>query len=194
MNERSKWIAPIVIVSMLSIIISLIIYRDNKRLQTENMQLTHKPVVFIKGVILPREEDVRNPFRHSFVITNTGKMPARDLNVQFSLNIKAGTVLFTNTTIKDVAFESGTLYPNNEMAFCIPESIVFPNGVDKIEANFIINYSDDFLRQKTTERMKFIFSEDTNHIWQYVGPNVDIFEAEKKEREEKRKRKEENKK
>ena len=156
----------------------------NVELTAKNIELTHKPIVFIKGTTIP-QQDTQNPMKHGFVITNTGKLPARDVRADCILNQVAGTNIGIDNTVSFPVLGKATIYPNNDLVFWIPEVIHWSQPVTKAEAIFTIHYRSEAIEKEISETMKFIFSEETNYRWVYVGPEVDIFQ---KEREEVKKR------
>ncbi|MFC2033548.1 hypothetical protein ACFLUB_03410 [Chloroflexota bacterium] len=153
---------------------------QNTELTAKNIELTHKPIVFIKGTIVP-QEDSENPMKHYFVITNTGKLPARDVRAECILNQVAGTNIGIDNTTSFPVLGKATIYPNSDLVFQIPEMISWGQPITKSEAIFTIYYKSEAVDREISENMKFIFSKDTNHKWLYVGPEVDIFQKERGE-------------
>ncbi len=88
----------------------------NTELTAKNIELTHKPIVFIKGTIIPQDES-ENPMKHSFVITNTGKLPARCVRTDCILNQVAGTNIGIDNTTSFPILGKATIYPNNDLVF-----------------------------------------------------------------------------
>jgi hypothetical protein len=82
---------------------------QNTELTAKNIELTHKPVVFIKGTIVP-QEDSENPMKHYFIITNTGKLPARDVRAECILNQVAGTNIGIDNTTSFTVLGKATIY------------------------------------------------------------------------------------
>jgi len=152
----------------------------NTELTAKNIELTHKPIIFIKGTIIPQRE-IKNPMKHSFAITNTGKLPARDVRADCILNQVAGTSIGIDNTTSFPILGKATIYPNNDLVFWIPEAIDWGQPVTKAEAIFTIYYTSEAFEGEASETMKFIFSIETNYRWVYVGPEVDIFKEEREQ-------------
>jgi hypothetical protein len=65
--------------------------KQNKslQLQKQDLYLTHRPVVFVK--ILPTSSDANsNPLKDTFFLTNTGKLPAKNVTVSIIINKVVG--------------------------------------------------------------------------------------------------------
>jgi len=190
MWEITRWqdIAAITtIVLCIAAIITLILaiknyskFVKNVKLTAKNIELTHKPIMFIKGTIIPQENS-ENPMKHYFIITNTGKLPARDVRAECILNQVAGTNIGIDNTTSFLVLGKATIYPNSDLVFQIPEMINWGQPVTKAEAIFKIYYKSEAVDGEISETMKFIFSIETNYRWLYVGPEVDIFQKERAE-------------
>lgn len=65
-------------------------------LQEKNLYLTHKPVVFVK--IPPTSSDANsNPLKDTFFLTNTGKLPAKNVTVSIIIDkVVGGMAVFDN--------------------------------------------------------------------------------------------------
>jgi hypothetical protein len=155
---------------------------ESIELQRKDFLLTHKPIVFVKNAYIPiQPEERKDPFRHSFVLTNVGKLPARDVKILVVMNQVVGTNIAIDNTQNIPILENATIYPSSDLMFWIPQVISLGGTPSKAEAIFTILYKCEGIEQIIQENMKFIFSEGTNHNWVYVGPNVDIFTVERQE-------------
>jgi len=148
-------------------------------LQSKNIYLTHKPVVFVK--ILPTRSDANsNPLKDTFFLTNTGKLPAKNVAVLVIINQIVGGMIGIDNSQPIPILEQITLYPGVNLAFWIPEAIRIGGDVSKAEINFIIKYEGQGIEGEMTEEMKFIYTKDITK-WLHVGPKYDIFSKERKE-------------
>lgn len=183
--ERITKISSLIlcIIAIITLVIAVNNYLkfvQSVELTAKNIELTHKPVVFIKETISPQNEaDRKNPFNHRFVLTNTGKLPARDVKITASILYMISSEISVQQTQDIQLLEQATLYPNSELLFWFKNIIIISESgaeiPNKVEATFTILYSGEGLKEEASETMKFIFSEETNDNWEYVGPNVDIF-------------------
>jgi hypothetical protein len=149
-------------------------------LQRKDFILTHKPIVFIKSAFAPKiPEEKNDPFKHAFVLTNTGKLPAREVRITVVINQVVGTNIAIDNTQNIPVLENASIYPSSDLAFWITKAINLGGLPSKAEAIFTITYKGEGIEQVMRENMKFIFSKDTTYTWVYVGPNVDIFRAER---------------
>ena len=151
-------------------------------LQAKNLWLTHKPVVFIEDTIPPQHEvDKMDPLKHRFIVTNSGKLPARNVNITVSYNfLDEKNNKMIDSTITGLAIDDATVFPNTKLSFWIPRVVRTDNKIVKAEATFTIEYMDDEKTRGIKDNLKFIFSEGTLYRWLYVGPNVDFFAEERK--------------
>ena len=148
-------------------------------LQSKNIYLTHKPVVFVK--IPPTRSDANsNPLKDTFFLTNTGKLPAKNVAVLVIINQIVGGMIGIDNSQPIPILEQITLYPGVNLAFWIPEAIRIGGDVSKAEINFIIKYEGQGIEGEMTEEMKFIYTKDITK-WLHVGPKYDIFSKERKE-------------
>jgi hypothetical protein len=147
--------------------------------QAKDILLNYKPVVFIKQVIQPPSaEQIYNPFNSTFVLTNSGKLTARNVKVDATINVIAGNILTVIDSFTKI-FDKAVIYPNGELYFRIPPITLDRIDIDKAQIRFSISYMGDGLDQQLHENMKYIFTKSTNNIWIYVEPQEDIFFNEK---------------
>ena len=153
--------------------------RKSLELQKHDLYLTHKPIVFVK--IPPTRSDANsNPLKDTFFLTNTGKLPAKNVAVSVIINqVIGGMILIDNSQIIPI-LEQITLYPGVNLAFWIPEAIRMGGDVSKTEINFIIKYEGQGIEGEMREEMRFIHTKDITK-WLHVGPKYDIFSKERKE-------------
>jgi len=122
-----------------------------------------------------------DPFKHRFIATNSGKLPARNVKISVSSNfIDEKNNMKIDSTITGFAIEDGTVFPKTKLSFWIPQIVKTNNKIIKAEVTFTIDYMDDEKTREMRENLKFIFSERTLNRWLYVGPNEDFFAEERK--------------
>jgi len=70
--------------------------RKSLELQKHDLYLTHRPVVFVK--IPPTSSDANsNPLKDTFFLTNTGKLPAKNVTVSIIIDkVVGGMAVFDN--------------------------------------------------------------------------------------------------
>ena len=147
-------------------------------LQSKDILLNYKPVIFIKEVLPPIDvADISDPFKYTFVLTNSGKLPARNVQVSVTVNLSSGTNIALNNVIP--IMQKASIYPGTYLMFQVPEMIRLGDKIDRLEIQFRILYMGDGFAQQMRENMKYILTGQTNRIWRYVGPQVDIFFKEK---------------
>ena len=147
-------------------------------LQAKDLLLNHKPVVFIKGVLPPAEKNTSNPFAYGFILTNSGKLPARDLEIIYVPNFVTVGLTFIDNIVPDIILNKASLYPGSDLVVWLPSVTNLTNFI-KAEINFFILYKGDGIDGQMEEKMKFINTDQTMHKWVYVGPDYDIFKAER---------------
>ena len=151
-------------------------------LQEKNIYLTHKPIVFVK--IPPTRSDANsNPLKDTFFLTNTGKLPAKNVAVSIIINQVVGGMIGIDNSQDIPILEQITLYPGVDLAFWIQEKIRIGGDVSKAEIIFIIKYEGQGIEGEMTEKMKFIYTKDITK-WLHVGPKYDIFSKERKKYQE----------
>lgn len=161
---------------------SIKLQSDSIELQRKDFLLTHKPIIFIKAVLPPMQQEKKNnPFKHAFILTNSGKLPAREVIITVIFNQVIGTNIAIDNTQNIPILHEATIYPNNDLMFWVGQAINLGGIPTKAEAIFTINYKCEGIDQLMQEKMKFIFSDNTSYKWMYVGPNVDIFQKERRE-------------
>ena len=165
-------------------ITALQLQSDSVALQAKNIHLTHKPVVFVK--IPPTRSDANsNPLKDTFLLTNTGKLPAKNVAVSAIINKVVGKMIAIDNSQDIPILEQITLYPGVDLTFWIPEKIRIGDDVSKAEITFRIKYEGQGIEGEMTEEMKFIYTKDITK-WLYVGPKCDIFSEERKKSQERR--------
>jgi len=147
-------------------------------LQEKNIYLTHKPVVFVK--IPPTRSDANsNPLKDTFFLTNTGKLPAKNVTVSIIIDkVVGGMAVFDNLQVGTPMLEKTTLYPGDDL-FLVQDRISIGGDVSKAQITFIIKYEGQGIEGEMTEKMKFIYKKDIAK-WLHVGPKYDIFSKERK--------------
>lgn len=143
-----------------------------------NITLTHKPVVFLKTTVPPQDkEKVKDGRAHWFVITNSGRLPAKNLKVSVGLDDVYGSkyVDVRGLQIKEFALiELASVYPNQEIYFRISDSYL-PSPVQNIGAwkkaliDIDLQYEGEGLKGKFVEKQYLIFSSKTGYRWRIVG-------------------------
>jgi len=150
-------------------------------LQSKDILLNYKPVVFIKEVVLlANAQDTSDPYKYAFVLTNSGKLPARNVEVSVTANSASGTN--SDLGLIHTIIDKASIYPGADLIFHVPRMIIRGDKIDKAQFQFRIRYMGDGLPQQMHENMKYIFSDQTNRRWIYTGPKVDIFFKEKFDR------------
>lgn len=158
---------------------------ESVRLQTQDLHLTHKPVVFISKSFLPEGKDQNNPFSHMFIITNSGKLPARHTNVLISMDIVDKNQNFiVNFTQNFILLKDANIYPGADLILWIPESIKLGSEIAKAQVVFTVEYRGED-GQTNKEQLKYLFSKDTSYNWVFVGQGVDSFAEERAEGQKK---------
>ena len=158
--------------------------KQNKslQLQKQDLYLTHKPIVFV--TIPPTSSDSNsNPLKDTFLLTNTGKLPAKNVAVLAIINQVVGKMIAIDNSQNIPILEQITLYPGVDLAFWIQEKIRIGGDVSKAEIIFIIKYEGQGIEGEMTEKMKFIYTKDITK-WLHVGPKYDIFSKERKKYQE----------
>jgi hypothetical protein len=140
-------------------------------LQSKDILLNYKPVVFIKEVVQPA--DPRAMSAYKFILTNSGKLTARNVKVSVSANIVGKPVV---TDYHSILVQKASIYPGTDLIFQM-NSVV--SRVDKAQYRFRISYTADGLPQDMREDMNYIFTDQTGRKLVYVPPTVDIFFNEK---------------
>ena len=158
------------------------ITRGSLELQKHDLYLTHKPIVFV--TIPPTRSDANSdPLKDTFFLTNTGKLPAKNVSVSIIIDkIVGGMIMIDNSQIIPI-LEQVTLYPDVNLAFWIPEAIRIGGDIPKAQITFIIKYEGQGIEGEMTEKMKFIYTKDIAK-WLHVGPRYDIFSKERKKAQE----------
>lgn len=154
--------------------------KQNKslQLQKQDLYLTHKPIVFV--TIPPTRSNAdSNPLKDTFLLTNTGKLPAKNVAVSVTINQVVGEMILIDNSQIIPILEQITLYPGVDLAFWIPEAIRIGGDVSKTEINFIIKYEGQGIEGVMREEMRFIHTKDITK-WLHVGPKYDIFSKERK--------------
>ena len=154
----------------------LIIAALNYSKFVKDMELRHKPIVFIKGAIIP-EGQGNDPFEHIFIITNTGELPAKDVSINCIVRQKGEAQIKIQSTEKLEVLEGACIYPDNDLTFWLPHELSLAEIPKEAEVLFIINYKSEASKVEISETMKFVFSEKTDCRWCYVGPEVDVFKT-----------------
>jgi len=161
---------------------SLKMNRESLELQKHDLYLTHKPIVFVK--IPPTRPDANsNPLKDTFFLTNTGKLPAKNVTVSIIIDkVVGGMAVFDNLQAGTPMLEQTTLYPGDDL-FLVQDMISIGGDVSKAQITFIIKYKGQGIEGEMTEKMKFIYKKDIAK-WLHVGPKYDIFSKERKEFQE----------
>jgi hypothetical protein len=160
---------------------SLKIQANSVDLQNKDIRLNYKPVVFIKGVLAPQTpKDSEDPYKYGFILTNSGKLPARDVKVIFKTSFITDNITAIDNFQPNLILENASLYPDSDLVIWVPPFIENLTNLKKLEINFIIIYKGDGLEGEIKEEMRFINTQETNHQWTYVGPDFDIFATERK--------------
>jgi len=156
--------------------------RDSLELQKEDLCLTHKPVVFVK--IPPTRPDANsNPLKDTFFLTNTGKLPAKNVTVSIIIDkVVGGMAVFDNLQAGTPMLEQTTLYPGDDL-FLVQDMFSIGGDVSKAQITFIIKYEGQGIEREMREEMKFIYTKDITK-WLHVGPRYDIFSKERKKYQE----------
>ena len=154
--------------------------KQNKslQLQKQDLYLTHRPIVFVKTP--PTNSDANsNPLKDTFLLTNTGKLPAKNVTVSIIIDkVVGGMEVFDNLQVGTPMLEQTTLYPGDDL-FLVQDMISIGGDVSKAQITFIIKYEGQGIEGEMTEEMKFIYKKDIAK-WLHVGPKYDIFGKERK--------------
>ena len=160
---------------------------ESVQLQSKDILLNYKPVVFIKGVIPPASpQAARDPYNCAFILTNSGKLPAREIRIAVVQDViagnEAGGVLRVNNGLwPSFILQSASVFPGSELYLRVPPFAQGYTKFEKVQLTFSIFYKGDDSPSYMHEDMKYIYSPGTNYEWAYVGPQVDIFEKEHRE-------------
>jgi len=154
--------------------ITLIYVAKNYFKFVEDIELRHEPVVFIKEVIIPEEQE-NDPFEHIFVITNAGQLPAKDVSINCLVRQRGKAQIIVQSTEELKILKGACIYPNNDLTFWLPHEISLGKIPAEAEVIFKINYKSEASEQEISQIMKFVYSEKTDYCWNYVGPEIDIF-------------------
>lgn len=147
-------------------------------LQSKDMLLNHKPVVYIKQVIPANNNDLSDPYSCSFVLTNSGKLPARDVLVLTISNISYGKD-FIVWNLSQTPVKKASVYPGADLVFGLTRVSPSNNKMAKADLRIKIQYYGDGLSEFMTEEMRYILSDRTHRKWINVSPTLDIFFHEK---------------
>jgi hypothetical protein len=148
-------------------------------LQKRDIYFNYKPVVYIKTDTIPTSSD-KNPYDYDFVLTNSGKLPARKVRITVykSFRDNSGIIKLsaTETPTKLLLLDQATVYPGSSLTFWLPKT---KTGSDNcfIELKFNVTYSWDGMNNemkepKIEESMNFIYCPAPKDRWFYVGPDV----------------------
>jgi hypothetical protein len=153
---------------------SVINQTESIKLQNKDILLNYKPVVFIKEVIPPKDKsDISDLSKYRLLLTNSGKLPARNVEISVRVVMVDNNDNFTSGSIP--VLDKATIYPDTYITFSIPNILDHYDNINKGELYFKLEYGGDGLDYKLHEFMKYICNDDTNYKWIYVGPLVDIF-------------------
>lgn len=159
-----------------------------------NVKLTHKPVLFVKNSVPPQDEnEIKDAKKHWFVITNSGRTPARNVRVKVRLDdVYGGEKLkIRGITIAEFTLiESTVVYPGQEIFFKISdEYIPLPlqnvGSWQKALISIILSYQGEDIEGESIETQHLIFSKETGYRWRIVG--ADFLRRVKRELEKKSK-------
>ncbi|HEY3276708.1 MAG TPA: hypothetical protein VGJ94_08815 [Syntrophorhabdaceae bacterium] len=150
-------------------------------LQSKDILLNYKPVIFIKEVHrrVDVDTDAPDPLEYTFVLTNSGKLPARDVRVFAVINgIDADSKRFR---MRSTIMHNASIFPDTAMELNIGNMQVpwVYQGLFKGECIFKITYRGEGLPQEMQETLKYVFDKQRVNKWTYVSPWVDIFYKEK---------------
>ena len=145
-------------------------------------QVVMPPVVFIKDIIIPTNKYASNPLNHFFVVTNSGKLPARNVKIVISMDLlDENNNLAINVLQSIPILDGASIYPNSNITMWIPEAIKFSTKILKAQTVFDITYEGDSFELES-ETMQFIFTADPPK-WTYAEPRVDILKKIREERQ-----------
>jgi hypothetical protein len=140
----------------------------------KDIELTHKPVVFISESI-PPVEGSDDAMRWNFALFNSGSLPARNVTAKCMISQVAGTNKGIDNTFLFPVRGKATIYPNSTLIFSIPNYIDFGQPVTQAEALFTISYTSDINKDDIYyETMKWLFAPETGNKWVYVGPEINL--------------------
>lgn len=145
-------------------------------LQNKDIYLNYRPVVYIKGTIPPPPStDPPDPYKYAFVLTNSGKLAARNVKITIVENISANNITVINSRQPVGILNKASIFPGSDLVFWVGKFISSPNPTkNSIEINFLIKYKGEGIDQEFTEKMRFINTPETSNQWIYVGPDVHV--------------------
>jgi hypothetical protein len=136
-------------------------------------QVAMPPVVFIKDIIIPTNKYAGDPLSHFFVVTNSGKLPARNVKIVISMDLLDENNNLAINVVQSISILDGaSIYPDSNITMWIPKAIRFGSKILETQTVFDITYEGDSFELKS-ETMKFIFTADPPK-WTYVRPQIDI--------------------
>jgi len=152
----------------------------DKKTETNIDHPNYDPIVLIKSDTPPSPNEALDPYKHFFVLTNSGKSPARNVRIIVYESSGNGipsndkmTAFGHNATQQVERLNGVSIYQGNDMPFQIPSTHM--TGNKYIEVTFIITYKVDGITNDKKVIQKFINTPDTNQHWIYVANDYYLF-------------------
>jgi hypothetical protein len=126
------------------------------------------PAVFIQDIIIPTNKFAGNPLYHFFIVTNSGKLPARNVKIVISMDLLDKNNNLAINVVQNIPILDGaSIYPNSNITMWIPDAIKLGTKILKAQTVFNITYEGDTFELES-ETMQFIFTADPPK-WTYAG-------------------------